>query len=348
VRRHGKKYSKTTASNLEKKIKGLKKTNKSLISQITERKRVEQALRESEEEVKAIFNSVNDSVAIIDLTGKVTMVNKRMIDVGGYTEEEIIGKRLKFLKMFTPQSIAKMLTNLSKLISGQEAPIFDVEVYTKAGEKINAELRGSLLKKGGKVKGVIGVMRDITERKQAEEALQKNEEKYRNLFDNARDVIVTFDLKGNVISINKAVEDYGFKVEEIVGKNMLKFISREYHSRLIKELAKIIRGKNIEEELELTTTKGEKIAEYKSNPMIEGNKVFSLQTMLRDITERKQAEEALRNSEKDYRELFENMMDGLIVHNLIVDNNGKPVDYILEKVNSAAERIMSWKREDKI
>jgi PAS domain S-box-containing protein len=67
---------------------------------------------------------------------------------------------------------------------------------------------------------------------------------------------------------------------------------------------------------------------------------------IKQEVETKRAEEALRESIEKFRDLFENMMDGLVVHKLIVDENGNPVDYILEKVNKAAEKILSWKRED--
>jgi PAS domain S-box-containing protein len=138
----------------------------------TDRRRAEEALRESEEDLRAIFNGVGDGIALIDMTGKVIKVNKRIIEIGGYTEDEVIGKRLGLFKMFPPPSLAKILSNFAKLIAGQQVPPFDVEVYTKAGEKLDVEMRGSLLRKKGKVVGMIGVMRDITERKRAEEQIR--------------------------------------------------------------------------------------------------------------------------------------------------------------------------------
>jgi PAS domain S-box-containing protein len=139
----------------------------------TDRRQAEEALRESEEDLRAIFNGVGDGIALIDVTGKVIKVNKRIMEIGGYTEDEIIGKRVVLFKMFPPQSLAKMLSNFAKLISGQYCPPFDIEVYTKAGEKLDVELRGSLLRKKGKVVGIVGVMRDITDRKRAEKRVRR-------------------------------------------------------------------------------------------------------------------------------------------------------------------------------
>jgi PAS domain S-box-containing protein len=143
-----------------------------LLRDITERKRAQEMLRESEEDLRAIFDGVGDGIAIIDTTGKVVKINQRIVEVGGYEEDEIVGKRMALLKMFPPQSLAKMLSNFIRLISSQYCPPFDVEAYTKAGEKRDAELRGSLLRKRGRVVGVVGVMRDITERKRAEEQIK--------------------------------------------------------------------------------------------------------------------------------------------------------------------------------
>jgi PAS domain S-box-containing protein len=153
--------------------RALIESNRELRAEITERERAEEALRESEAELAAVFDGVGDGIALIDRTGRVVRVNRRIVEVGGYTEEEIIGKRFEFLNMFPPHSFKKIVSRFATLISGQQVPPFEVEVYTKAGRKLDIELRGSLLRRGGKAVGIVGVMRDITERKQAEEALRQ-------------------------------------------------------------------------------------------------------------------------------------------------------------------------------
>jgi PAS domain S-box-containing protein len=104
-----------------------------------------------------------------------------------------------------------------------------------------------------------------------------------------------------VTSINKAVTEYGFKEDEIIGKNMLKFVPKKYWPKLLQELAEIARGNPVEGEIELITPKGKKIAEYRSNPIRQGKKVVGFQTILRDVTERKRMEEKL----KEYAEHLE-------------------------------------------
>lgn len=171
---------------------GLYLSQKKLRDELAKSRRTEEALRDSEEELKAIFNDVRDGIALVDMTGKVTKINKRLIEVGGYTEEEIIRKQFDLLEMFTPQSIAKMLSAFTEAISGQTVPPYEVEAYTKAGEKKNVEIHGSLLRKRGQAVGVVVVMRDITERVRAEEALRESEKRFRLLAENAQDLIYRY------------------------------------------------------------------------------------------------------------------------------------------------------------
>jgi len=153
------------------------------------------------------------------------------------------------------------------------------------------------ISKGGDPETVYGELaygiRQTVERRRAEEMLRRSEEKYRNLFENAKDVIVLMDLKGNITAINKAAVEYGFKKDEVVGKNMRKFVPKKYWPKLLKELVQIARRKTVEGRIEIITPKGKKDAEYRSDPMIVDNRVVGVQGVLRDITEHKKAEEDL-------------------------------------------------------
>ncbi len=146
---------------------------------------------------------------------------------------------------------------------------------------------------------------ELDVRKKAEEALRESEEKFRYLFESARDVIITLDLKGNVTSVNKVVEEYGFKRDELLGKYVLTLAQKKYWPRLLRELTRMRQGRPVEGEIELITPKGKKTAEYRGSPIRRGEEVVSLQTILRDITERKYAEKML----KEYSEKLEKMVE---------------------------------------
>jgi PAS domain S-box-containing protein len=144
-----------------------------------------------------------------------------------------------------------------------------------------------------------------------EETFKRSEEKYRNLFENAQDTILTYDSKGIISSVNRKAEDYGFRKDQVIGKNMLKFIPKKYWPRLIKEHLDITRGNPTEGEIEVITPMGKINAEYKSNPLRQGEKVVGAQTILRDVTERKKMEEILKQSEQKFKSLFERSPEAL-------------------------------------
>jgi PAS domain S-box-containing protein len=150
------------------------------------------------------------------------------------------------------------------------------------------------ISKGGDPETVYGELahgiRQTFRRNRAEKMLRRSEEKYRNLFENAKDVIVLLDLKGNITSINKAAVEYGFRKDEVIGKNVRKFVPKRYWPKLLKELVQIARGKTVESRIEIITPKGKKGAEYRSDPMIVDDRVVGVQGVLRDITEHEKAE----------------------------------------------------------
>jgi PAS domain S-box-containing protein len=178
---------------------------------------------------------------------------------------------------------------------------------------------------------------DITEHKKAEEALRESEEKYRNLFENASDPIITLDREGNVISINKIVEEYGYKRSELIGKNMLNFIPKKYWPKIGKHTIDVLRGKIVQAEVEVITKKGNIFAEYRSKPIKKKGKVVGAQVILRDVTGRKGAEERLKESEEKYRFLYENST----IVNIIIG-----IDGIIKDVNKTSAKKFGYSKDE--
>ncbi|MCD4664650.1 MAG: response regulator, partial [Bacteroidales bacterium] len=85
-----------------------------------DQKKTAQALKESEQELTAIFNGARDGIALLDKTGKILRINKYIVEIGGYAEEEFVGKRFSALKMFSLKNMSKMITIFGKLIKGQK------------------------------------------------------------------------------------------------------------------------------------------------------------------------------------------------------------------------------------
>ncbi len=305
-----------------------------IVLDITEQKKAREDIEQSEKRFKGIFESVDDGLVYLDASGRIIEVNRKAVEIFGGSKEELLGKRFTKIGVLSLKEVPTFTKRFIDILRGKEA-FLDVTIKNKKGQAIPLECSASLSKAYGK-STIAVVARDMTERRERERLLRESEEKYRGLFENARDVIVLFDLKGNVISVNKAAEEYGFNKSEILGKNMLKFISKRYWPKLLKDTAPVTLGKTAEGRVEIHTPKGDKIAEYRSNPIFSHGRVVGIQTILEDTTESKKAEEALRESEEKYRDLFENAMDVV----LTLDLKGS-----ITAVNNSVLRF-GYKRED--
>jgi len=221
-------------------------------------KQAEEALRESEEKYRSIVELAPDSIMTFDLKGVITSCNTAATRLSGYSKDELVGKHFSKIGPIRARDIPKFLKMLPSTLRGKVPKPFEITFQRKDGTTRRGEVHISLMRVGGKTIGLQAIMRDISERKETVERLRASEEKYRGLFENARDATLTMDLKGKITSINKAAVEYGFKKDEIIGKSQLKFVPKKYWPRLLKELVQIARGKTVEGEVEINTPKEEK------------------------------------------------------------------------------------------
>jgi diguanylate cyclase (GGDEF)-like protein/PAS domain S-box-containing protein len=312
-----------TRERLKKKVAVLRQRIVDLERSEREFKRVEKALRESEEELEAIFNDGRIGIAIFDMTGKILRVNKQILEVGKYTEKEIVGKRIELLKMFPTKSMAKMLTNFAKLISGKKISPFDVEVHTKGGEKLTTELHGFLLRKKGRIAGMVGIMRDVTVQRRTEDALRESEEELEAIFNDVQDGIVVVDLTGKIIKINKRItEKTGYTEKEVIGKRfaVLKMLTPQSIAKMVASFPKTIAGRQRSPyEVEGYTKTGTKmIGEIYGALLRKRGKVAGVVVVMRDITERKQTEELLKTERETFYSTLQESPNGVA----LIDKDG--------------------------
>jgi len=158
---------KLTYEELEKRVKQLEK-------EAVEGKQAEEALRESEEKLRAIMESVNDVIFQISPKGFINYVSPKVKEIYGYKPKELIGKHLK---KTTPMSeLPKALEALKRVLSGKMVNNFEINQLDSKGKIVPMKINATPVKKEGKIIAVHGVMRDISERKRAEEALRKAQE----------------------------------------------------------------------------------------------------------------------------------------------------------------------------
>jgi len=141
-----------------------------------QRKLAEEALRRSEEELQTVFDSARDGIVVLDTKGKVVRINKYILEVGGYPEEALVGRHIEGLEMFPPESLARILSAFRRLEAGEMVPPYEVTAHLQTGEKKFIEIHSSLLKRNGRVVGIVALLRDITERKEAFERVRKTME----------------------------------------------------------------------------------------------------------------------------------------------------------------------------
>lgn len=279
---------------------------------ITERKRMEEALRQSEEKYRAIIENIKDGYFEIDLAGNFTFFNESLCEIHGYPQEELMG--MNHRQYADKENAKRVYEAFNKIYrTGETGSIFDYEIIRKDGTKRQVEVSASLKKdSSGNPTGFRGITRDVTERKKAEEMIRQSEERYRTILDEMEDGYFEVDLAGNFTFINDAnCRHLGYSREELLGTNFRGQMAKEDAERVYKIFGSIYK-----------TGKPERVTAYK---VIRKDGTTGFAEMIgfplknqkgenigfrgvgRDITKRKQMEEALRQSEERYRTIIEEM-----------------------------------------
>jgi len=289
------------------------------VTELAKTKKAEELLRLSEERYRNLFENAKDVIILFDLKGNVTSANKGA-EKYGFNKNGMLGKNM--LKFVSKRYWPKLLKDVAQIALGKTAE-GRIEIHTPKGDKI-AEYRSSPIFSNNRVVGIQTILEDTTEHKKAEETLRESEEKYRNLFESAMDAIVTLDLKGSITAVNNSVLRFGYKKEDLVGKNILDFVSKEYWPAVMRDFSKVAQGEPAKNEVELAVPAGKILVEYHAGAIVKENNVAGVQINIRDVTERKKSEELLRESEERFRGLFESIQDPV---GIFVGREGRLIDY---------------------
>lgn len=267
-----------------------------MANDITEQKRAEIAMRESEERYRELFENANDVIYTIDLAGNFTSLNSTGERVTGYTRAEAL--TLNLAQVVAPEQIDMARQMLARKIDNDISTVYELGIITKSGQRIQIELSSRLIYQGGKPVGVQGIARDITARKGAEEALKDSEEKFRSIVETTNEWIWAIDLEGNHTYTNPAIEHIlGYKPEEILGANVVDFVhddDREEFKKLLKQRITAKRGWTGLALRWKHKHEGYRYLESNGLPVLDPHdKLIGYRGADRDITERKLAEEAL-------------------------------------------------------
>jgi PAS domain S-box-containing protein len=256
---------------------------------------------EKDEKIQWLANVVessDDAIISKSLDGSITTWNKGAELIYGYSAEEVIGKNIS---MLAPPSLKDEINQLiNKIKDGERIFHYDTIRLDKDAKQVDVSITMSpIIDNSGNLVGISTIARDITKQKKSELALKGNEEKFREVFNNANDMIglnlIKDDgLPGKFIDVNQiGIERLGYSHNEFLNMTPAEIVSPEKRSELPKNALKLSKSGRAEFEIVHQSKDGKKIPVEVNNHLFElrGKKVIL--SISRDITERKQAEKAL-------------------------------------------------------
>jgi PAS domain S-box-containing protein len=321
-----------------------------LVEDITRRKATEEALKESETRYRLVAENVWDVIFTADLTLKLTFVTPSIERSLGYTVEEMLTKTAA--DILTPSSLEVGLQLYSEAMATvntdpsatSRSTRLELEVRRKDGSPLWVDLRLSFLTDNyGQPVAILGVARDITQRRMAEEALRQSEEQYRHFVENVDAAFYSVDRQGCLTYLSPVFElIYGQPPSDLVGKKFADFLHPDDLPSSLDKFEKAMSGR-LEEpwECRMVLPGSKKIFWVQGHNRVirEGDTIIGMQGILVNISDRKAGEVALRESEEKYRTLVESSPDGIVS----VDPDGFVVD-----CNEAACRVLGHNRNSLI
>ncbi|KKM99020.1 hypothetical protein LCGC14_1152110 [marine sediment metagenome] len=294
-----------------------------VLSDITERKKIEQKLKDSEEKYRPIIEKAKEGYYEVDLKGNFTFFNDALSNLLKYSPNELMGMNFKQIMDEENRKLTfKAYNNAYR--TGIEQQLLQYELITKSGENLYGETSIYIrYDSDGRKIGFSGFLRDITERKKAEQNLKESEEKYRQFIEDSLEGVWAIDENANTILVNPSMSKIlGYSLEEMIGKNLFEFVPQKDIEITKKNLEKRRKGIKEEFEKEFIRKDGKKIyTRLISSPNFvnKGNYIGSI-AFVSDITEKKEAEQKLKESEEKFRTIAEQSFVGfaMIQRNRII------------------------------
>ena len=333
----------------------LKAAEEELIQQLDEAENNKLALASAHQKMEAIFNFLPDPTFFVNADGVVTMWNRAIEELTGVKVREILGKGNREYSRVFYGNRRPMLIDLA--LEGREVDMDEEIIVIRHGERVletesvmpnNGDLlqylngkSSPLYDHNGILLGAIESLRDTTDSKRTQWALQQSEEKHRGILESIEDGYFEVDHTGRLQFFNPhLIHVLGYEPDELLGSSYRVLMDEENSSKLFEAFNKVYTtGQPVKElDWQVPRKDGSKLfVETTVLPIKEDNKVVGFRGIIHDISERKAAQEALARSESLYRTIFETTGTAMI----IIDD-----DRTISLMNTETERLLGYTKEE--
>ncbi len=339
-----------TKEQLENEISKLRLYIAGLEARETDRRLTVEALEEKK--AKQYLDLAGVIFIALNENRRVTLANRKACEVFECTEKQIVNKKwpdILFSLHDKPNKAAHPKISYKKLMAGDIGSVgyFEGRFLAKSGKiKIIAWHNAFIRNKNNRITEIICSGEDITDRKRAEESLRESEDRYRSLVQTANDAIMTFDSRGNVKSWNRRAEEiFGYPVNEVLNKSFLLIVPQRFHKAQMQIFRQAISAGHLFFEGRVLQGVGARKdnSEFPSEfsvSLLKSGAEYIFMAIMRDVTERKQAEEALLKSKKEMEVQTHNLEEVNTALRVLLNKRDEDKTEIEEKVLFNVEKLV--------
>ena len=310
-----------------------------LAEEIAERKRVEKALLESGDQFRMLFDQAIDGMLLADVeTRRFTLANRQIQRMLGYREDELL--QLTVADLHPSADLPTVIEQFGKLARGEITVAREIPVRRKDGTVFYADIGSSTVRLERR-DCLLGIFRDVTEHKQAQAALRESEQRYRTIMEQAADAVFMHDETGRILDANRrACQSLGYTREELLSMSIGEIDPEAIQSGKHESWGRILAGESFTFESHQRRKDGSALPVEVTLGPVQLPSGTAVMGIVRDITQRQRAAEALRESEERFREqaaLLDAANDAIYV---------RALDQTVTYWNAGAERLYGWSRAE--